>query len=483
VEVGWTMAGDVPCGGREVALAEAEARMAAAPEAAAPRFTYACLLEDLGCTERAIGAHIEVLTRQPDHLGSLVRLGNLLLASGRRDAAETAYREAIARHPGDPTAHVNLANLLLETGDTAAARERYSTALALAPDLPEAHQGMAHALSELGDAAAAARHRDVGYGARPVAALPYRGAGEAVSVLLLLSATGGNLPARMVLDDRVFAATALFADHFDSEAPLPPHRVIWNAIGDADVAGRALECAEYLLQRTGAPALNPPAAILPTSREENARRLGRLPGVDAPRTVTLPKALARADVLRGLGLPVLLRAPGFHSGRHLLRADRAEDIAPALERLPGELVTAIAFADVRSPDGWVRKYRAMIVDGRLHPAHLAISHAWKVHYATSDTPERPEHRAEEATFLGDMAGALGPAAMAALERVRRVLALDYGGIDFAVRPGGEVVVFEANATMVASPPPAEDSISDPRHQAAARIRAAVRDMVLRLAAV
>jgi hypothetical protein len=37
--------------------------------------------------------------------------------------------------------------------------------------------------------------------------------------------------------------------------------------------------------------------------------------------------------------------------------------------------------------------------------------------------------------------------MAALEEIQATLGLDYGGIDFGLNKDGEVLVFEANATM------------------------------------
>ena len=40
--------------------------------------------------------------------------------------------------------------------------------------------------------------------------------------------------------------------------------------------------------------------------------------------------------------------------------------------LPGHELLAIEFLDARGPDGDVRKYRVVCVDGRLFPVHLAI---------------------------------------------------------------------------------------------------------------
>jgi hypothetical protein len=84
--------------------------------------------------------------------------------------------------------------------------------------------------------------------------------------------------------------------------------------------------------------------------------------------------------------------------------------------------------------------------------HLAISRKWKVHYFTSDMADKPDHRAEEAIFLGDMAAALGDKAMKALEGIRDALGLDYAGIDFGLAPNGDLLLFEANATMVIAKP-------------------------------
>jgi hypothetical protein len=86
------------------------------------------------------------------------------------------------------------------------------------------------------------------------------------------------------------------------------------------------------------------------------------------------------------------------------------------------------------------------------------------------------HRAEDARFLADPAAVLGARAMAALERVRELLALDYAGIDFSLDATGRVVVFEANATMIVLPP-GPDPIWDYRRAPVARVIDAVHAMV------
>jgi hypothetical protein len=99
-----------------------------------------------------------------------------------------------------------------------------------------------------------------------------------------------------------------------------------------------------------------------------------------------------------------------------------------------------------------RKFRVMFVDGRLYPLHLAISPDWKVHYFTADMAQSEANRRRDAEFLADMTSVIGLRGMAALERINSTLGLDYGGIDFAVNAAGDILFFEANATMVVLPP-------------------------------
>ncbi|HUW66142.1 MAG TPA: tetratricopeptide repeat protein [Spirochaetia bacterium] len=468
---------------RESALRNIDERLAADPGAVPLQFERACLLDELGRTLEARKAYLDLLVIEPSHRGALNNLGTLLYATRYRSAARTAYTEAVARHPNDPMGHVNLANMLRENGELTAAREHYETALRLEPDHPEAHQGLAYVLAESGDEQGAEWHRRKGFQSRPVITLPYRGEGPPVSLLLFVSAVGGNTPTRNLLDDRVFQTSVVLAEFYDPKAILPPHQLVFNAISDADVAAPALVAAKSVLALTTAPVINLPSAVLATGRADNAQRLSRLPGVVIPATATLPRELfasrdASTTLARnGFEFPLLLRTPGFHTGRHFLRVERADDLSTALAEIPGRNLTAIQYLDTRGSDGKVRKYRVMIIDGKLYPLHLAISSHWKVHYFTADMALHPEHRAEDAEFLENMTGVLGPRAMAALTRIQAVLGLDYAGIDFGLSATGEVLLFEANATMVVNPPEPDERWAY-RSRAVERIYAAVRSMLM-----
>lgn len=471
-----------PRAAREAALRLIEERIAAEPDAVDPRLERAGLLTELGRTLEARNAYLDVLARAPSDRLALNNLGTLLHSTGYRTAARTAYAEAAAQHPDDAISHVNLGNVLYENGEFGAARAHYETALLCEPDYAEAHQGLSYVLAEMEDAAGSAWHRRKGFEQRAVQTLPYRGAGAPVSILLLISAAGGNIPTRSFLDDRVFQTTVVAPDFYDFREPLPRHQLIFNAIGDADLAVEALAAAQSVAALSGAPVLNAPSAVMATGRADNAQRLSQLPGVIAPAMVTLSRellSLPDADTAlarHGLKFPLLLRTPGFHTGRHFVRVDRPGALGEAVAALPGAELTAIEYLDSRGADGKVRKYRVMMIDGCLYPLHLAISSHWKIHYFTAEMADCDGHRAEDAEFLENMPGVLGPRAMTALEQIQRTLGLDYAGIDFGLSPAGDLHLFEANATMVVNAPE-PDARWAYRRPAVERIFAAVRRML------
>jgi tetratricopeptide (TPR) repeat protein len=413
---------------------------------------------------------------------ALNNLGTLLYGTGYRTAARTAFAQAVAQDPHDVTSLVNLANVLLDEGNAAAAREQYALALHLDNGHPDAHQGMARALAELGDEPQARVHRHLGYKNNSLAELPYRGRRRPLDLLLLVSAKGGNIPLRHILDDAKFRTFVLTTDHYGHNEGLPPHHVVFNSIGDADLAHDSLVAAESILLRTAAPVINEPVAVRATGRADNARRLRTIAGVITPRTALLPRTSITVQklALHGFQFPLLLRAPGFHTGRYFVKVEQPADLAAGLAQVPGDQVTVIQYLDARCRDGKSRKYRVMMIDGQLYPLHLAISSNWKIHYFTADMATHAEHRSEDAAFLNDMAGVLGPPAIQALGKIQAALGLDYAGIDFGLSSNGELLLFEANATMVVMPPEPKDQWAY-RKPAVDEIHAAVRKMLLRQA--
>ena len=444
----------------------------------------AVLLAALNRHQDAQAAFISILRRAPTHFGALNEFGTHLTRMGAIDAACRVYAEAIQHHPDNPLARVNLANLLLRATRYREAREHYEHALRIDPDHAEAHQGLGAVLADLGDRAGARAHFKKGFAGHAVSTLPYRGDKPPVTLLQLVSSGGGNIPSGLFLDDTIFLTTVVVADYADISAPLPAHQLIFNAIGDADLCTPALDAAIRLVAEARVPVINDPVAVRKTSRVGNALRLGAIPGVRSARTAAIARdALggpggAEALAADGFSFPLLLRSPGYHTGRNFVLVEAPEALAGAVQNLPGDELLVIEYLDARGSDGKARKFRVMMIDGRLYPLHLAISRDWKVHYFTSDMADQPDHRAEEARFLADMPGTLGANVMRALADVQATLGLDYAGIDFGLSPAGELLLFEANATMVIAKPN-----NDPhwayRRGATDRVLDAVLAMIMR----
>jgi len=470
----------------ESRLRDVLTRLEAEPHSIDLLFAKAQLLARLGRDDDAKAGFVAVLQRDPAHFGALTDLGGLALSTGYRSAAVTAYRQAVACHPNNPFGLVNLGNILLEDGDLDDARKLYEKALAVDASLTYAHQGLANALEKLGDGEGAARHREQGFAGHSIVARPYRGTAEPLRVLLIVSAKGGNIPTNVILDDRIFAVTAVYAEYFDPAEVLPGHDVVFNAVGDADLCGDVLDSVSKITARSSAPVINAPYLIRDTRREANAARLSALPGVIVPRTVLLPRAALEASdaaaVLerQGFRFPLLLRSPGFHTGQNFARIESADTLTDAVRVLPGRELLAIEYLDARGADGMARKYRVMFIDGKFYPLHLALSHDWKVHYFTSAMADDAAFRREEEAFLTNMPAALGPRVLQALARLRDALALDYGGVDFGVAPDGRLLLFEANATMAIVPPP-PDPVWDYRRKPIADAVDAARAMLFKRA--
>ncbi len=218
------------------------------------QFERARLLASLGLLEEAKQAYLKILSGDPTHLDSLNNLGAILYETGYRSAARTVYVQAVTHYPANPMMHVNLANLLFDEGNVTDARRHYEEALRFDPDQAQAHQGMTRIFSGMRDEAGASRHRERGFRNQAVTTLPYLGKAPPVKLLLLVAAEGGNIPLRQHIDNHVFETTAVFAEFYDLKKPLPPHHLVFNTIGDADLCRPALEAAVKLLAgyiRTG----------------------------------------------------------------------------------------------------------------------------------------------------------------------------------------------------------------------------------------
>jgi len=459
-------------------IEQIDALIAADPQAVKLRFARACALQDLCRNTEAERAFLDVLAREPAHFGALINLGALLHVAGKREIARALFTKAAIEHPQEPIALVNLGNALAEDGEIDAAIATYERAFDLVPGYPNAHFALSLLYRGLGRSDEALRHHQLAFAKANVAVSPALGTDLPIDVLLLVAANGGNVVTAPLIDRRAVRLYRLVVEGYRPDMQLPPHHVVFNAVGDADRAASALALAAAIVERSGAPAINLPARVIPTGRADVTARLGALPGVIAPRTRLMRRDDVTAEGLAAAGFtfPLLLRSPGYHTGQHFIEVASPAELPALRDALPGKELLVIAFLDGRGADRNFRKYRVLFIGGELYPLHLAISRNWKVHYFSADMSVVDEHRVEEAAFLADMRGVLGARTIASLERINAELGLDYGGIDFGVDAAGNVLVYEANATMAVFPAPPDERF-DYRRPAVARVLAAAHALV------
>jgi hypothetical protein len=233
------------------------------------------------------------------------------------------------------------------------------------------------------------------------------------------------------------------------QADLTGYRTLVNLITEAEQNSKVLENLRKLLRGVPGRVINKPEAVLRTTRDQVARLLSGIPGLIVPRAVRLHggKANIATRTLEKAGIvaPIIVREAGTHTGRIVGLFDSVDEAVAALE--PGEHV-ATQFVDFASADGLYRKFRVYFIGPHVILRHMIVSDVWNVHVKdrTRFMSGHPELVAEE-RGLFESADPFAPEVREVFRAVRDRMPLDFFGMDFAITQGGEVVLFEANATM------------------------------------
>ena len=229
------------------------------------------------------------------------------------------------------------------------------------------------------------------------------------------------------------------------------YRYILNMITEPEHNDKVLETLRKLLRETSGKVINRPEAVLRSTRDQVAKRLGGIQGLHVPKAMRLPASkphLARQAIeQKGLHFPMILRRAGMHTGQTMTLVDDAASLPDDIEG-EGDLI-ATEFVDFKSADGLYRKYRAFFIGPHVIFRHMLVSDHWNVHARDRRRfmAERQELLDEEARLFEVTSGAFPPAVAKVLQVVRSQIDLDYFGMDFAIMPDERVVLFEANATM------------------------------------
>jgi tetratricopeptide (TPR) repeat protein len=385
-----------------------------------------------------------------------------LHAQGQESDALATGMAVAALESGSAVALYNIGTAYFMNRHWPPAEKWYRLALLIDPDLVPANQNLASILRMDGRLAEADRHYDRAYTQQSLfiepAEVPLR------NILILCSSRPGNVPFEFLLPQSCNTLIKWVIEYAEPEQPpsLPHYDLVFNAIGDADTAGRSRAAVERFLARNDKPLLNPPQTIDRTSRDRINALLAGIDHIVVPRVMRWDRRqIAAADApalidAAGLTYPVIVRPTGAHGGDGVILVPSPEALivvwaATIVADATSDELYVSSYHEYRSPDSFYRKYRVIFVDRKPYPYHLAISGQWLAHYVTADMLSLRWKPAEEYLFLYDPVCVLGKAAWEALEAVAQRLDLDFGGVDFSVLPDGKLLIFETNATMLVHP--------------------------------
>ncbi len=475
-----------------------------APEDIGCRKTLAQALAATGAVAEAIASVEAALALDPGDLWCRCELGRYLLRAGRPDEAIAtleAARESAPNRP-EPACYLALAlfrlkrrkeavvaaKQALELGETRAwalgalgkdllnnksvhqARIAFKRAIRRNPDDLDSRAGLSRAYGILGSNAAASEAAREIFRRCPVYV---RETADSVRRILVLEYLYHGFFEKRRYGADIFRYTN-FASGLEPGV-LSLHHYYLNRddpVGDVKRLGRFdavinnLSNGERLaelslspmvrevIDAAGAPALNPPEAVLATTRAANYQRLREARGFTFPKTVTITVGTDGLDaafeqVIAKVPPPVILRSITSHKGSEAVLAKDSGEVRAALAGFAGKDIYAIAYRECRDPDGVARRYRLAAIGGELVPDNMHASQHWNVHAgrrADGDWQARGLDR-EEIAFLEDPARVIGGDPAEVFRDLTENTPLDIYGIDFTMTPKDGVIVFEVNCSM------------------------------------
>ena len=423
---------------------------------AAPLLEAAFAHHQAGQLAEAEALYREAIDVDPSQAGACLNLTKILMLTERLEEAQRWLRWRIEAAPDDIVAHRQLGFAYASQNQLTLALVHFQRVIEIDPRDAGAHEIIAHLLKGFGRSDEARRNFDRSAALRAPVRVGYAMGGvPAFRVLMLFAPGAGNTPYHYMLHVVTYDVHVLsvVADvDYDIEALRASADIVFNLIGDVDTAGPLLGQADALLAQLGKPLVNDPKLIAKTDRESIATYCGALRDCVAPLARRYTANEIRSTFF-GVApspfvFPLLVRRAGTHGGEDFEKVDDDAALREFIDRTQASHFYVTQYVDYRSSDGYYRKYRFMFVDGAILPYHLAIDDQWKIHHATTDMIHHTWMQDEERDFLVDPRTVFGDRQYAALRAIHDTIGLDYWGIDCALDRDGNVVVFEANATML-----------------------------------
>ena len=408
-----------------------------------------------GRPQEAIALYVHALTLNPGHWPSRTNLVQALMATRQYLLAKVLLTELMDERPQDPQLHNQLGKLHFELNELDTAIEHFRQAVVLNPRDADSIYWIGGIKQRQGEMEAAEAAYAEAAELQPLIRRPAATFPAHFRVLALYAPFAGNLPTDYLFKDAVYSTDTLAligSGEYDVALLKDDLQVVVNLISDADQGRALLPLAADLVDRLGKPVVNHPRKIQNTTRDAIAALLEGIPGCRIPKILRQKAGtdLAIATVEAALSSPsaVLLRPVGTHGGDDFEKVDDSTGLMASLAKQPDTDRYFIEYVDYRSIDGYFRKYRFIFVEEQILPYHLAITDGWKVHHDSTDMIDHSWMQKEEEAFLSDPATVFNASHYQVLREIQQRMGLEYFGIDCGLDRSGNLVVFEANASML-----------------------------------
>lgn len=471
------MLGRIAEAGGDFAAAQAAYRRALGQDPALPAALFdlgTLLYRELGQPAEALALFDRLAESVPGHVGVHCARGNAWRVMRQNDQALDAYRRYLDLQPHAALAHLRVGETLAATGRAAEAAESFDRALQLggSQDIAYlAHCGLGAALRALGRKAEATQQYRLAIAREPVARHKAASSPAAFTALLLMAPGCYNTPYEYLTERAAFETDILLLlpdQPYDAASLAAGRDVVVNLVSDVDHDDGMLAVAAALADRLGKPVINHPDRIRGTDRASVAALLSGIPDCRVAKVERYSGSALLAPGFcdrRASAFPFLARLAGRHGGDDFERLHTQDELQRFVAGHAADDYFLIEYIDTASPDGYFRKYRFFIVGDAVLPYHLAIGSAWKVHHYSTDMANQAWMRREEAAFLNDPGAVFAPRHFAALRAIRDAIGLDFFGVDCALDREGNLVVFEANATMLVHADTGDFAYKNPHVQA------------------
>lgn len=238
----------------------------------------------------------------------------------------------------------------------------------------------------------------------------------------------------------------------------PPDFVINNHVnGEVLVSEGNLPELIHLVESFGVPVVNHPTKAVPTARDLSAKLLEAIPGVRVPKTLRFSRIGKTCEALvheieGHYDYPLITRTLAAQEGKGMTKIDSREALAKVLSDGCPEKFLVTQYVDSRGGKEFYRKIRAAVVKDEILIVRVDYDHFWKIYARKSDERvafylSNPHLLDAEKRICADPVTELGQSVVQSLRAIRHRIPLDVFGVDFDVDADGQLVFYEANATM------------------------------------